>query len=179
MDNEQKLLGEQRREFILIQLKQLAEPLTGTELAQKAGVSRQVIVQDIALLKAKDEPIIATPQGYLYIQSPQTETYRKVIACQHLLDKTELELTILVDHGVKVLDVIVEHPVYGEIIGSLMVKNRYDVQQFLKAVHSNGAKLLSSLTDGVHLHTIEAVSESQINAACSDLEKEGILLTKN
>ncbi|MDQ0340145.1 transcriptional regulator of NAD metabolism [Caldalkalibacillus uzonensis] len=174
-----KLLGDKRRHYLLELLKSKKKPLTGTFLAEETGVSRQVIVQDIALLKAKNEPIVATPQGYLYLSSPSPQPKRRVIACQHAFEQTERELTILVEHGVKVVDVIVEHPIYGQIQGSLMVESKKDVHDFLRKVQDNQAKLLSSLTEGVHLHTVEANDDKRIDEACQALEAEGILLKRD
>lgn len=171
--------GPQRRQWILETLKNAASPVTGTELAKRANVSRQVIVQDIALLRAAQAPILATPQGYVYYENPgshQDAPCSRVIACKHRLEETELELNTLVDHGLHVLDVIVEHPIYGELRGSLMLKNRRDVQHFLKNMRRSGASLLSSLTDGVHLHTVAAESEARIDEACEALARLGILL---
>lgn len=171
--------GQQRRQWILDTLKTAASPVTGTELAKKANVSRQVIVQDIALLRAAQAPILATPQGYLYYENPasQQETpFSRVIACKHRLEETELELNTMVDHGLHILDVIVEHPIYGELRGSLMIKSRRDVQHFLKNIRRSGASLLSSLTGGVHLHTVAAESEARIDEACAALARHGILL---
>ena len=82
--------------------------------------------------------------------------HRAILACRHAPERTEEELQILVDHGVKILDVIVEHPLYGELRGSLMIESRADVQDFLGQVSASRASLLSSLTGGVHLHTVEA-----------------------
>ena len=44
--------GDERRQFILKLLAGSESPLSGTEIAGKCGVSRQIIVQDIALLRA-------------------------------------------------------------------------------------------------------------------------------
>ncbi|WP_048602861.1 transcription repressor NadR [Rubeoparvulum massiliense] len=170
------MTGDERRELLCTLLSNSPAPITGTELAETLQVSRQVIVSDIALLRAKDQPIISTPQGYQYLIPHEKVGVRKVIACQHSMQDAEEELTILVDHGVTVLDVIVEHPVYGELHGSLMVKTRWDVQQFLNQIKNNQAGLLSSLTNGIHLHTIEAEQMVQIEEACALLREKGILL---
>jgi metal-dependent hydrolase (beta-lactamase superfamily II) len=91
-------------------------------------------------------------------------------------ERTEEELQILVDYGVRVLDVIVEHPLYGELRGSLMLESRADVQDFLTQVRSSKATLLSALTGGVHLHTVEASRPEAIARAKAELRKRGILL---
>jgi transcriptional regulator of NAD metabolism len=150
-------------------------PLSGSELAKRLRVSRQCLVQDIAILRAAGEEIIATPRGY---QLPQTanQRHRAVLACRHSPERTEEELQILVDHGVRILDVIVEHPLYGELRGSLMIESRADVQDFLKQVKSAHASLLSSLTGGVHLHTVEASRPEMISRARAQLRERGFLL---
>ncbi|GGH85814.1 transcriptional regulator of NAD metabolism [Pullulanibacillus pueri] len=173
---EEKLMGNERRHKILTWLKESQEPLTGSELAKKTKVSRQVIVQDISLLKAKDEPIIATSRGYVYFQKSEKQKHVQVIACKHDQSGTEQELNLLVDNGVCVRDVIVEHPIYGQITTSLMLNNRRDVQHFIKKVNETGASLLSALTEGIHLHTIESEDQKRLSDACEALKKEGFLI---
>ena len=100
---------------------------------RKTNVSRQVIVQDISLLKARNEPIIATAQGYLYLKPQEKQqAFERVIVCQHKPAEVRQELTMLVDHGVTIKDVKVEHPVYGDLTASIMVSNRFDVEQYLQ-----------------------------------------------
>ncbi|MCM3002631.1 transcription repressor NadR [Priestia koreensis] len=172
-----KILGEQRRTLILEWLQTEGVPLTGSELSKRTNVSRQVIVQDISLLKAKNEPIIATSQGYLYMQTPdQKGRYEQIIACQHGPETADRELFLLVDHGVRVRDVIVEHPIYGELTASIMVSTRKEVEAFLEHVKNTNASYLSQLTDGTHLHTIEADTPKKLQEACAALRKEGFLI---
>ncbi|MEI3614951.1 transcription repressor NadR [Pseudogracilibacillus sp. SO30301A] len=174
------MTGDERRKYIIDLLKQNDKPLTGKMLAEKTGVSRQVIVTDIALLRTSEEPIIATSRGYLYYQQKtQNDTFRKVIVCKHTPEETKKELELMVDCGVTVVDVIVEHPFYGELIGSLMVKSRYEVEQFVQSFSQNNAAPLLILTGGIHLHTIESDSQEKIDAACNALKKAGILVTDN
>ncbi|MCP8615968.1 transcription repressor NadR [Salirhabdus salicampi] len=172
--DQKKMLGENRRNQIHQWLKSSETPLTGSELAQKANVSRQVIVQDISLLKAKNIPIIATAQGYV-LQKDSVKIER-VIACQHPPEKTRDELYLIVDKGVTVKSVTVEHAIYGHLTGSLMLSNRLDVDHFVERVEKTKASLLSELTDGVHLHTIEADREEQLDAVCESLQQAGYLL---
>ncbi len=168
--------GEKRRAYIIKKLKESERPITGKILATETGVSRQVIVTDMALLKTANEPIIPTNRGYLYMDNDSSESlYRKVIICQHTPENVQKELEIIVDCGVTVVDVIVEHPFYGELTGSLMVQSRFDVEQFMTVILEQEAALLSALTDGVHLHTIEADSKEKIAQACERLRDAGIL----
>ncbi|WP_239254611.1 transcription repressor NadR [Listeria ilorinensis] len=171
-----KLLGEERREAIIAWLKETDEPISGSEIAKRTNVSRQVIVQDVSLLKAMNQPIMATPQGYILIDEKKSKRNRRVIACRHTREETEAELNILVDHGVSVIDVIVEHPIYGEITGSLHLNSRFDVGKFVRKLMTTSASLLSGLTDGLHLHTIEADSKEQLEKAISELDEAGFLV---
>lgn len=172
-----KMPPAERRRYILNLLKNSHEPLTGKSIAEKSGVSRQVIVQDISILKAKDYPIMASSQGYFYMNH-KPNTIRHMIAVHHTPEETEKELYILVDHGITVKNVIVEHPIYGELTASLMVSNRSEVDHFLQTVHDTKASYLSELTEGVHLHTLEADSMNKINLACQKLKEANILLDR-
>jgi uncharacterized protein len=172
-----KILGEERRQVILDHLVTKHAPITGGDLAKLANVSRQVIVSDITLLKAKGEPIIATSQGYLYMPSSNRDAMvEKVVACQHPPDRAEEELFLLVDHGVTVKDVKIEHGVYGDLTASIMVSNRKEVEQFLTKIKKTQAAYLSELTDGVHLHTLMAHNEETLLNAENALEEAGILM---
>ncbi|HLU22011.1 MAG TPA: transcription repressor NadR [Bacillaceae bacterium] len=175
-----KLLGDERRELLLTLLKESNSPLTGTFLAKKANVSRQVIVGDITLLKARNEPIIATSQGYIYLNTnPSENVVEKTIVCVHNMDQTEDELNIIVDHGVTVKDVRVEHPVYGDLTASIMVSNRSDVKAFLNRMKETNAALLSDLTSGIHSHTLSASNSQLIDKAEAALKKAGLLIDEN
>ncbi|WP_059171269.1 transcription repressor NadR [Bacillus sp. FJAT-27445] len=177
MQEEKKLLGEERRQKLLSLLKNSSTPITGSELAATAKVSRQIIVGDITLLKAKNEPIIATSQGYLYLrQSTLSPTFEKTIACFHPPGKTEEELMLIVDEGVTVRDVKIEHPVYGDLTASIMVSTRQEVKQFIKKIQETKAAFLSELTGGYHLHTLSASSEQALAKAEASLEKAGYLI---
>lgn len=177
MKEQKKVLGDERRDLLLKLLKQAQEPLTGSELAAKANVSRQVIVGDITLLKAKGEPIIATSQGYLYLmQASLTPSFERIIACYHPPEKTEEELHLLVDCGVTVKDVKIEHPVYGDLTASVMVSNRKEAKQFLEKIKTTNASYLSELTEGYHLHTISAPSEKKLDEAVLALKNAKFLV---
>jgi len=180
MNNNRKMTGKERRAYIIGLLKDSTRPITGQTLAQETGVSRQVIVTDIALLRTSDEPIMATSRGYIYQHaSPEKDLYRKVVVCKHTPEQTRKELETIVDCGVTVVNVVVEHPFYGDLTGSLMDESRFDVNRFIDAFSNNEAALLSVLTDGIHLHTLESDSMEKINAACEALNKAGILVTEN
>lgn len=172
-----KIKTEERRLKLLQRLKESKQALIGARLAEEFGVSRQVIVQDIALLRAQGEKIVATSQGYFYEENLGMPTVKTSIACRHG-DQEELrdELLTVVNYGGRILDVKVEHPIYGELSGNLMISSVEDVDNFIKNYQQNKASLLSKLTDGVHLHTIEAVNEQVLEKIKEELEEKGYLL---
>lgn len=169
------MLSDERRNRILDILKESSVPITGTELSKQTGVSRQIIVQDIALLRAKGLNIFATPQGYLALEG-EANRISRVIACNHSRDGMRKELEIIVDNGGKVIDVIVEHPLYGEIKAMLMLASRLDISNFMKHYENSDTKPLSALTGGVHLHTIEVPDESSYEHIIKELDKSGYLI---
>ncbi|MFT8323505.1 MAG: transcription repressor NadR [Bacillus sp. (in: firmicutes)] len=176
MTDSKKLLGDERRSFILSLLQDNARPFTGSELARRTNVSRQIIVGDITLLKAKNEPIIATSQGYLYLQQSKPVLYEKIVACNHGPERTEEELNLLVDNGVTVKDVKIEHPVYGDLTASILVSNRNEVKKFMKKIKNTNATYLSQLTGGIHLHTISAASMETLEEAEDALREAKFLM---
>ncbi len=168
-----------RREALIGILDESEEPLTGADLAQRFGVTRQVIVKDIAVLRAKGFAIVATPQGYFQPkQAPHQRSDRvfRVLTIQHTPEQTEEELLTLVDAGIEVLDVSVDHPIYGEFVASLMFSSRRDVLTFTKAVREYSAPLLLSLSGGVHRHTLAARVEEAIDEAVQDLLRKGFVI---
>jgi hypothetical protein len=166
---------EERRARILELLRAADRPVTGAELAQRLGISRQVIVQDIAVLRAAGEEIHASPRGY-YLLPQDRAVHRAVVAVRHTPEQTADELTILVDLGVEVVDVVVEHAMYGELRGILRVASREDVRQFMARLEETGARLLSELTDGLHLHTLEARRPELLARAREVLRERGYLV---
>ncbi len=150
-------------------------PVRGGDLARHFRVSRQCVVQDVAILRAGGEPIVATPQGYR-LPGDGRRARREILACRHAPDRTREELFILADNGVRVMDVVVEHALYGELRGTLMLESRADVQEFLDRVKRTKAPLLSSLTGGVHLHTVEASRKENLARAKAQLKRRGFLL---
>ncbi|AVD56591.1 transcription repressor NadR [Weizmannia agrestimuris] len=180
MAEKKKILGDERRHLILEWLQNSREPITGGELAKRTNVSRQIIVNDITLLKAKNEPILATSQGYLYIHPAGAENkVEKTLVCMHSREQVTDELNLLVDHGVTVKDVKVEHPVYGDLTASIMVSTRAEVARFIRQIEETNASYLSELTGGIHLHTVEAASGRQVEEAEQALKEAGILFAEN
>ena len=166
--------AETRRKNILEHLSHSAGPVSATVLAGLFSVSRQVIVGDIALLRAAGEDITATPRGY--VLTAERSGLTRTVAVRHALAQTEQELCIFVDNGVTVEDVIVEHNIYGQLIGQLQLSSRYDVGQFIERMTGGNASALSSLTDGIHLHTIRCPDEAAFDRACAALRAAGFLL---
>ena len=163
-----------RRQAILDRLRTADRPVSASALAAGLNVSRQIIVGDIALLRAGGAEISATPRGYVLPRA--TDGITRTIACRHTLAQTGQELDILVDNGCTVLDVIVEHPVYGQLSGQLQISSRYDVEQFLARIRDSDAAPLSMLTGGLHLHTLCCPNEDAYTRACAALKAAGLLL---
>lgn len=169
--------AQQRREAVLDRLRWSERPLSATALAKECSVSRQIIVGDIALLRASGQKIDATPRGYLLQRRDQG--LNRTIACHHDREGMAKELFLCVDNGCTVLDVIVEHPLYGQLTGQLQLASRYDVQQFLEQCDREQAAPLSLLTDGIHLHTLRCPDEEAYQRICASLRADGILLEES
>ena len=167
----------QRRNQILETLQNADSPISATALARSLSVTRQVIVGDVALLRAQGHNIAATPRGYLIPATVSAGLVRK-IACSHSAGDTAAELNLMVDCGCTVLDVIVEHPVYGQLTAPLQIASRYDVEQFLSRMRDSEAPPLSLLTEGIHLHTISYPNEMVFQHLLKLLREHGFLLSE-
>ena len=166
--------GEERRSWIIKLLESTSKPISATSIAKQVGVSRQVIVGDIALLRASGEDIEATPRGYHKIK--KTTNFCILIACCHEgMDQLQQELYLLVDYGAIIENVIVENPLYGQITAPLNISNRYEADLFLKKAENMEDSLLSNLTDGVHLHRIQCKEKENAEKIKIELRKRGIL----
>lgn len=165
----------ERRTAIEAALNQADGPLSATALANRFSVSRQIVVGDIALLRAAGVQITATPRGYVLTDAARQEV-RCTVACVHSSADMARELYLIVDNGGEVLDVVVEHPVYGELRGPLCLRSRYDVGEFLRRVESAPAKPLSVLTDGLHLHTLSFPDRETRDRVLAALKDSGFLL---
>lgn len=166
------MTAEERRTALLSAITQSAKPLSASALAARFGVSRQLVVGDVALLRAGGASITATARGY--VANRQHTGLQRQVACRHDVSGTERELLIMVDNGCTVLDVIVDHPVYGQLTGSLQLSSRYDVQQFI--LRSDSAPPLSLLTEWVHVHTLSCPDEAAFLRVRSALAEAGFLL---
>lgn len=165
-----------RREQILVRLKRGGGPVSAGALAKWLKVSRQVIVGDIALLRAANQPITATPRGYL-LESADARSGEliRTIACRHDRESISRELYAVVDNGCGALDVIVEHAVYGQISGRLQIFSRYDVDSFVRKLDKSRALPLCNLTGGIHLHTLSCPNEDAYRRVLEKLKQEKIL----
>jgi transcriptional regulator of NAD metabolism len=170
--------AEERREKILAALRESGEAMRAAALAARMRVSRQVIVGDIALLRAQGNEIIATARGYIMAASVPTGRYVGKIACRHGVADTEKELAAIVALGGEVVDVTVTHRLYGDMTGQLNIATRADVDEFMKNIRNSKERLLSELTGGVHLHTVACRDKTAFEAVRSELARLGILLSE-
>jgi transcriptional regulator of NAD metabolism len=166
--------AQMRREKIAKRLEQAEGPVSATALAKEFSVSRQIIVGDVALLRAAGLDIAATPRGY--VLPAGVGGFRFTVASSHSSAQMEEELNAIVDQGGTVLDVIVEHPIYGQITAPLNLSNRYEVSQFAVHCAQADATPLSQLTDGIHLHTVRCPDEGAFARAVDALRRLGVLL---
>ena len=156
-----------RRQAVAQALEEAVGPVSAAALAERFSVSRQIIVGDVALLRAGGTDILATPRGYLL--GGRGGGVERTVACVHAPEEMERELNAMVD-------VIVEHPVYGQLTGLLGVRSRYDVAEFVRRVEEHGARPLSALTGGIHLHTVRCPDEKTFRRVRKSLEAENFLL---
>ena len=150
----------ERRKAIVNLLLSANSPVSGSELAQKFDISRQIIVQDITVLKGMGYEILSTNQGYVMQKSPLAERVFKV---RHTTDQTEDELSCIVDLGGTVVDVFVWHKVYGKIEATLNIFSQMHIKQFLEGVRTGQSTELMHVTGGYHYHTVRAENEDILN----------------
>ena len=167
------MTAEERRKGIEQVLSQSPGPVSAAALARRFGVSRQIIVGDVALLRAAGAAIDATPRGYV-TRRGSVGLVRQV-ACRHAAADMEQELNIMVDNGCTVLDVAVDHPLYGQIRADLIINNRLDVAEFVDRMNRYNAQPLKVLTGDYHYHTVTAESEKNLDFIEQELRKKGYL----
>lgn len=166
--------GKKRRERIVELIRGSRTPISGRELAQKLSVSRQVIVQDIALLRAENIDIVSTTRGYL-VYPEQGQCQRKFYV-RHDDEHMEDELLTIIDQGGRVKDVTVKHPAYGEIKAELSLRTRQDVYDFIDKVKKKEMIPLNKLTNEFHYHTVEADTEEILDKIGHELRFKNYLL---
>ena len=164
-----------RRNEIIELLKESRQPISGSELAKRFGVTRQVIVQDVAILKETHNYIISTSRGYMIYANEKVKE-RKVFFVRHIKSEIEDELMTIVNLGGNIIDVIVEHALYGEITVNLMIKSKNDVDEFVRKVNKYGSSPLMKLTNGEHYHTVECDDKKTMNKIEEELNRKGYLI---
>lgn len=151
--------GAERRAIILSELSTAEKPISARQFASTFTVSRQIVVGDVALLRAQGHAILATARGYVIETEQDKQRIKRKIVCKHSPERTQEELATIVALGGEVIDVIVEHPIYGELTGGLHIKEDEDIAKFIQRYTLENASLLSELTTGIHLHTIRCADE--------------------
>ena len=165
--------GATRRIELMNRLKQENRPLSGAELAKAFGVSRQVIVQDLAVIRASRPNIISTNRGYI-LQQQETGCLRE-FKVRHTPEQAGQELNLIVDHGGRVKNISISHRVYGRVTAEMDIRSRQDVNEFVQAINSSHSSVLSSATSGYHYHLIEASSQERLDLIGEQLKKAGFL----
>lgn len=154
-------------------LSQATEPISGSDLAKIFDLSRQVIVQDIALLRARNVPIASTYKGYIL---KKISPYQRVFKVCHQDDEIVTEMNRVVDLGARIEDVFIQHRVYGEIRGEMNIKSRKDVQAFMEKLRNSVSSPLKNITSNYHFHTISADDEETLDQVEEVLESLGFLV---
>ena len=166
------MTGQERRKLIIDTIKNSDEPLSGGALGHITGVSRQVVVQDIALLRAQDCPILATNRGYIW---DDTHRFTRILKVHHSNEQTDDELKTIVDLGGTIIDVMINHRVYGKMKAKLNIRSRRDVTNFLNDIKNGKSTPLMNITSGYHFHTICADSLDALNDIENALRKKKYL----
>ncbi len=164
--------AQDRRKSIVNYLIVSEDAVSGSALSERFGVSRQIIVQDISLLKAEGFEIISTHSGYVIGQTP---LFERVFKLKHSTEQTEDELNTIVDLGGTVVDVFVWHKVYGKMQANLNIFSRLHVKQFIEGVRSGASTELMAITGGYHYHTVRADNELILENIEAALENRGYI----
>lgn len=167
------LTGSERRNDIMNRIKSSAVPVSGKALAQAYEVSRQVIVQDIALIRASGHNIISTNRGYI-LNAPHTVS--RIFKVQHTDEELENELCSIVDYGGKIINVMINHRVYGRMEAELNINSRRKVMEFMEDIKSGKSSPLKNITSNYHYHKVEADTEETLDMIEDMLRKKGYLV---
>ncbi len=166
------MTGEERRNKILTYLEEATKQLSASYLAKEFGVSRQVIVGDVAILRASGYDITALARGYVLTKS---ELCERVFKVYHSDEDTERELNIFVDMGGACVDVFIYHRSYGEVHAPMNLRSRMDVKSFLSDISTGKSSLLKNVTSGYHYHTVQARDEQTLDLIEARLKENGFL----
>ena len=164
----------QRRTEILKLLQQEEKPVAARAMASQFGVSRQVIVQDIALIRAAGYDILSTNRGYI-LQTPATVS--RVFKVNHTDEQLEEELCSIVDMGGCVENVMINHRVYGHMEAELHINSRRKVMEFIGDIKSGKSSPLKNITSNYHYHLIEADSEETLDLIEQVLKEKDYLVS--
>lgn len=162
----------ERRNAIVNLLLSEQDAVSGGTLSERFGVSRQIIVQDITVLKGSGYDILSTHSGYIMQKSPLKE---RVLKLHHTTEQTEDELSLIVELGGTVVDVFVWHKVYGKMEAKLNIFSCLQVKQFIEGVRTGKSSELMNITGGYHYHTIRAESEEIIDGIENALKERGYI----
>lgn len=165
--------GEERRKEIVKYIAAGNTPVSGTKLAEHFCVSRQVIVQDIALLRAEGTEIFSTNRGYVCRLHDRVQ---RVYYVHHDNSRIQEELNLIADNGGSAEDVFVEHEIYGELRAELKVDSRKKASDFVREIASGKSSPLNTITSGYHYHTVSAESEEILDAIEKELKEKGFLV---
>lgn len=165
--------AEDRRSEILSLLGNTESPVPANVLKERFDVSRQVIVQDIAILRANGYDITSTNRGYVLNVKAQAT---RIFKCRHSFDELVEEGEMIISSGGKVEDIFVNHRIYGRISARLALYNRIHVEELYRSLVSGASKPLMSVTDGYHYHTVTAESESVLDEIENKLRGRGFLI---
>ena len=165
----------ERREELVQLLRSAREPIVGAELARQVGVSRQMLTHDLTLLRLSGVDIMATRYGYM-LRTPEPIRHRDVLHVQHDRGGMVEEMTILVDLGIRILDISIDHPVYGPLRAELCISSRHDVWELVAHLEQTGAAPLCEITGGRHSHTVEAPRPDLLAKAREQLRVRGYLM---
>lgn len=161
-----------RRKQILEILENETGPVAANELAARFQVSRQVIVQDIAVIRARTPEIISTCRGYIM---RQRDACMREIKVRHNKNDAVRELKIIVDCGGRVKNVSIKHRIYGRITAPMDIVSQKDIEEFISLLQGGKSTLLGSATAGYHYHLIEAVNSERLDLIEQKLAEAGLL----
>ena len=162
-----------RRKEILNKLIEAKGAVPAKELALDFGVSRQIIVGDMAIIRAQYPEIISTNRGYVY---GEKSAYTREFKVKHGPDRVKEELTLIVDHGGIIRNVSISHRAYGRISAEMSISSRQDVTEFVDRLVDSKSTLLGSVTSGYHYHLVEAASEERLDLIGEKLDEAGFIV---
>lgn len=168
--------ADERRKAIVNLLASGQKAISGSALSEQFGVSRQIIVQDITILRGAGYDILSTHNGYIIQQTPLKERVFKV---HHTTERTEDELNLIVDLGGTVVDVFVWHKVYGRLTAPLNIFSRHHVKQFIEGVRTGKSTELMNITGGYHYHTVRAESDAVLDTIHAALSAQNFIASGN